>query len=509
MFSLITRLLDGIPRLLFKIWKFTIPYIKTSFILIYYLHCHWCDLKDYVFGKDIKYLVETDETKSYLLVSKFVLRQKFFDVFFGTKFFRLDLFEVQLSIYQLKNAIIGITKPDVIVLPRFVIRVRNYKYSPYIFFYEDIKLNNTLSFFKKHIYLGFKSLWRAWRLWIISLTLSISALLFLSFLRVLPVNTVLFQWFALAMFAYWLLSGFVFFIKKYQYSRFTSSIQRFWRRSYILFWLIESCLLVVFLYLTLNSSQETIYMLDQIQVFKTHLFSWKLFLPKLFIVTFLVIFSYLLLLNIKWNVFNKNLFFIVLITILLLYLLWIEFYQIYHVSNFYANLFWSYDIDERLWSLESDVRRTRIVNHYVMILFILKFWHIVFIVGFWIFFVLRSNELSRTRYPLYSANFQNFIILYIMTWLFMYPWFKFTFHKFLETPYYWFFFSTHKLGLRVFIYDIKLLIFGLLDYFKHTKQLYSFINTDFFYWLASNEQINYYGFRKHTLRNYIITNSLN
>ena len=75
------------------------------------------------------------------------------------------------------------------------------------------------------------------------------------------------------MFFYWLVSGFVFFFKKYQYRYFTSAIQRFWRRSFTIFWAIEGCIFVIFLYLTLNANQEPVYMYDNSQIYKTHLFS--------------------------------------------------------------------------------------------------------------------------------------------------------------------------------------------------------------------------------------------
>jgi len=453
----------------------------------------------YIFSGSVEVNILESEKKQYWRISKFAIREKIFKVFYSPRFFILDFYET-ISRLNFDNTISDVS---IKTLPRIFYRIKNYEYSPYNQFYNNISLKEFIKTYSNTYLYGFRSFWLSIRGWIISLMLAGSSLYFLSYIRVLPVNTVLFQWFALAMFAYWLLSGFVFFIKKYQFTRFTSAIQRFWRRSYILFWLIESCLLIVFFYLTINASQESIYMLDQVQVFKTHLFSWKSFLPKLYISTFLIILGYLTLLNIKWNFFKKQIPFIISITVLLTYMLWIEFYQIYHVSNFYSNLFWSYDVEEKLWSLESDVRRTRIVNHYVMILFILKFWHIVFIYGFWIFLVLRANELSRVRYPLYSANFQNFIILYIMSWLFMYPWLKFAFHRFLEVPYFWFYVNNRKLGLRVLVNDIKLVFYGLIDIFNHTPNNF-FKTTNFIYWIINDENTNYYSFRKHTIRNSII-----
>jgi len=230
------------------------------------------------------------------------------------------------------------------------------------------------------------SFWNALKIWVFSLIIFSASFYTLLVKRTGVLPQTLFFWVGLSMLLYWLLSGFVFFVKKYQFSRYTSVVQRFWRRSYILFWLIESGLLLVFFYLMVNSSQESFYMFDQGYFLKTHLFSWKVFLFKCILVVSLITYSYLLLLNLKWSTFNKNILNLTFLTALLLYLVWTEFYQIYWVSNFYANFSWLYDIDESVWSLEFDGRRTRILNHYVMVLFLLKFWHIVFIFGCWVFF---------------------------------------------------------------------------------------------------------------------------
>jgi hypothetical protein len=46
-------------------------------------------------------------------------------------------------------------------------------------------------------------------------------------LRCVPFNKIVAFWVIFGMVAYWLLSGFVFFVKKYQYSKYTTAIQRF------------------------------------------------------------------------------------------------------------------------------------------------------------------------------------------------------------------------------------------------------------------------------------------
>lgn len=351
-------------------------------------------------------------------------------------------------------------------------------------------------------FIGLKSIWLHLRFWIIPLTLSIIVFLNFIYIKALPFNKVIFLWIAVFMIYYWLISGFVFFIKKYQYGKFTSAIQRFWKRSYILFWLLETCLLLVFVYLTFTASQESFYMFDQIQIYKTHLFSWRLFLLKNIPVIILISLGYFLLLTLKWNTFSKHSIWLLVITFLLTYVIWIEFYQFYHVVNFYGNLNWVYDFDDKVWNLELEARRTRIVNNYVMLLLILRFWHLIFVYIFWLFFVLRGCEIKRLRYPLLAANFQNLIILYIMNWITMYPWFKMAFRKYLNQPYTFFNVNNRSLFFRVFFNDIKLFLLNILETnFFITK---NYFNKNFFYFIEWNTSFGNQHIRKHYIKNNVI-----
>jgi hypothetical protein len=197
---------------------------------------------------------------------------------------------------------------------------------------------------------------------------------------------------------------------------------------------------------------------------------------------------------------------LLLITIVLVYTIWIEFYQFFHVINYYSGFNWIYDLDDKIWSLELDVRKTRTVNHYVFLLLILKFWHIVFIIGFWIFFLLRSLELGRIRYPLISANIQNFVILYMFAWVSMYPWLKFIFRRYLDMPYYWFFINNRKLGYRVFINDISLYYYSIVDSCNFIlSNLNPFANYKFFYWGSNFSDDFSYSGKKLFIKNIILS----
>jgi hypothetical protein len=98
-------------------------------------------------------------------------------------------------------------------------------------------------------------------------------------------------------------------------------------------------LISVFLFLTVNASQEPIYMYDQISVYKSHLFSWRWFIPKLIpwvLLTFLGIYIQAM---VRWSSIGRQSPIILLTTVLVVYIFLVEFYQFYHVVSFYGNFF--------------------------------------------------------------------------------------------------------------------------------------------------------------------------
>lgn len=438
------------------------------------------------------------ERKIYKDYRKYYFKINLFNIFKNFQLLTLDKFVAIIIAKQYENTIYK--NP----MFRTYFRVLSNNKGFYLNFSVFNTKNNIYKFFINTCYSIFSLIWKSVRLWIVIILLFL-IIYFTLVIRVLPFNKIIFAWIGILMFAYWLISGFVFFIKKYQFGKYTTAIQRFWRRSYILFWLLEGATFSVFLYLTINASQESIYMFDQISFYKTHLFSWKIFLYRLFPLVILILLTYLLLISLKWNILNKHIFFLTIITLLLTYIVWNEFYQFFHILNFYGNLNWIYDIDEHVWSLEQEPRRTRIVNHYIMLLSILKFWHIIFIYGFWVFFLLRTLEIGRIRYPMLSANFNNFIILYIFAWVFMYPWFKIFFKNYLYSPYTWFYINNRKLFLRVLFNDVKVVYYGFINFFNLYKYNFlKFFNYDFYYFSIINSSNNYEAYRNNIIKNRVI-----
>ena len=369
------------------------------------------------------------------------------------------------------------------------------------------KVDNNKNIDNTQLFLyGLKMVWKHLRFWILPVVVLFLFAYYSFFLRSLPFSKVIFGYLLVANFIYLFLSGFVFFFKKYQYRLYTSAIQRFWRRSLIIFWIIEGCLFMIFFYLIMNANQEPVHMYDNVQIYKTHMYSWRYFIPKVISSAFLVALCYMLLLSLKWNTFTKTNNYILLVTVILLYVVWLEFYQLFHIMNCYGNTNWVYDFSEHLWSVELEFKRTRIVNHYVTIALIAKFWHVVFAAVFWIFFILRGLESSRTRYPLLSANLQNFLIVYVMSWLYMYPWFKWVMRRGLDMPYFWFFINNRKFGMFILFNDIKLYAFGFLDcVVDFFDRIYSFWRNSFYYWHGTSKSVGSTQFRKQNIRDVFIS----
>ena len=257
-------------------------------------------------------------------------------------------------------------------------------------------------------------------------------------LEVLPLAKIFFTWCSVFFFLYLLLSGFVFFLKRYNFSKFTTIISRFWKRSFNIFWLLEGFVFACFIYLTFNSSSEVLYFYDYQALFKTHLFSFRIFFFKLLLITAIITFTYFLLGSFEFLKPAVVSFYILLISVMLLYTTWTEFTQFFHFINFCDYFTWNYNADSYEWVLENEFRKTRIVNNYVLVCVVAKFWHLIIIVLIWFFSANRILENSDSRKYLLGANLQNFIILYLLNWIAMYPWFKYIIRKYLSISYLWF-----------------------------------------------------------------------
>lgn len=246
-------------------------------------------------------------------------------------------------------------------------------------------------------------------------------------------------WIIVGLIFFWLISGFNFFLKRYRFGKFTSTIQRFWKRTNTYFWLIEGFLFSLFFYYYLNSSQEPYYMYDEASLNQTHLFSLTTGYFSYVLLVALIWYSYYALLSLVNSSPRQQTFHLLLITLGLIYIYLLENYQFYYViTSFYEN-FWVFDAESNAWSLETDTPRVRVKQQYLILALVAKYWHFLFIFLSWLFFFVKCFEQKRISYVLFGANLQNLIILFGLNFVFNIQWLKWLSRRYLDISYYWFF----------------------------------------------------------------------
>ena len=245
-------------------------------------------------------------------------------------------------------------------------------------------------------------------------------------------------WFIILIFFYLLMSTFNNLMNKYKYGKFTSAIQRFWKRTGMIFWLIEGFLFLLFFYYFLNSSQEPLYMFDYSNLNQEFLIGLKTSYKSMILLSIAIYFSFILILNNNYLTYYQNIILLSLISLIIFYTLYIESYQFVYIILKFAEKEWIFDEIDNLWILEFEQNIFRVKQQYFILCLIAKYWHFIFIFISWFFFIVKCFETNKINYTLMGYNIQNLIILYILNLLCLIQWFKYLTKKFLEITYYWF-----------------------------------------------------------------------
>lgn len=298
---------------------------------------------------------------------------------------------------------------------------------------------------------------------------------------------------------YWIYSIFLFLYKKTQYSIYVSTIQRFWKRSLYLFWLIELFLFFIYLFLMLNSPNETYYLLDHKVLFHAHdSIHLIFFLDIRGVLTLIWLISFSLL----WNMgFFFNVLINTVIFGLLMLILWGEFTQTFTLLNIFQNFQFIYStelkrIDKTLvlyqkdketgghalnlellspefrkieedkmkekplyyemynfyWNLEQETLRYRTYRFYFYLVTILKLWHIIFVILMYFVSIRLIFQKTHWSVNLLSGNLQNFYFLFIFVFLNLLLVIKYYMQILYSPQYFYFFFSlqTWEVFFRVF-----------------------------------------------------------
>ena len=271
-------------------------------------------------------------------------------------------------------------------------------------------------------------------------------------------------WYIFGIIYYLLMSTFNSFLIKYKYGKFTSAIQRFWKRTGIVFWLIEGFLFLLFFYYFLNSSQEPLYMFDYSSLNQELLIQLKITFKNLLLLSLAIYLSFILIINLNYLNYFQNLFILLLILLIVFYSLYIESYQFIYIISLYADKFWLFEDISQSWILEIEQNNIRVKQQYFILCLIAKYWHFIFIFISWFFFFIKSIEIKKISYTMLGYNTQNLLILYVLNILCLIQWIKYGSKKFLEITYYWFHIQYDDKILNNFFFEIYNIILSLLNF---------------------------------------------
>lgn len=299
---------------------------------------------------------------------------------------------------------------------------------------------------------------------IIALSLSVLYFIYTVFFFKIQFLKQLAVWFVIGMLYFWLMSGFNFFVKRYQYGKFTSQIQRFWKRTNTCFWLIEGFLLLLFFYYFLNSSQEPLYMYDYSAINQEFLVSLQVVFINIVLLSVVIYFMYFTLLRINSNSWTQLNIYLLVISVFVFFSFFLETYQFYYIISSFNERLWVFNEEENLWVIDVENPILRTKHQYLFVCLIAKYWHFLFIFLSWVFFLIKSFERRKVTYVLFGANLQNMVLLYVLNFACYIQWFKWLYRRFFDLPYTWFFTNIDsKLFVRLF-FEIKLLVVSLFNF---------------------------------------------
>lgn len=363
-----------------------------------------------------------DEFVDFFFFNKYL--RAFFYNFFGKFFFFKELNSKFLFFFERFNCF------NYFNSLHFIFLIKNKSFFKNFFFW-------TWTFFKNNLKKNKKNFFIFFRITFFFVLFLLFYLLFSYTLENIPVSKLFFVWASWGSFLYVFISGFNYFGKKYTYGKYTEALQRFWKRSFSIFWLIEGFVFTAFIFLAFNASSEVVYSYDPQVFFKLRLISLRFFFFKMLALTFLIfLFNLVNMLSLKKKfnifIFNATSLFVIIIFL-------IESDQYISILNYCSFFEWSFNHSD--FALDSDFRRTRTINSYVFLIGLAKYLHILFIVFIWFFNLSKNLENLETRDYISSACIQNAIILYLLNWFSIYPYIKYFFKTYYYSTFSWFFFD--------------------------------------------------------------------
>lgn len=340
-----------------------------------------------------------------------------------------------------------------------------------IFGFKQVLVNFTIRRFTPTEFIFFQNIWaylsvfyRGVRTLLLPFIVSvILGLLLLDYYNINFIRQIA-AWAVVGLLFFWLFSGFNFFLKRYRFGKFTSAIQRFWKRTNTYFWLIEGFLFSLFFYYYLNSSQEVNYFFDEASLNQTYLPSLVSGYFSLFFLLIISVYSYYIMLNLPNFVFKQIVFHLKVVSLFMIVVFLLECYQFYYVLTAFFEINWVFNPQTNLWSLEWFSPKLRVKHQYFLLALIAKYWHFLFIFFSWLFVIMKCFEQKRLHYTLFGVNVQNCLLLILLNLLFYVGWLKWLMRRFGDVIYFWFFTDYNQWNALMYLNEIVLLVSQLANF---------------------------------------------
>jgi len=263
---------------------------------------------------------------------------------------------------------------------------------------------------------------------------------------------------------YFVLNLWFYFVKLYKNSIYTSFIQRFWKRTYFLFWSIEGLLFVLLLGLYLISPSETSFFLRPYYINNSIFRFSKTFTCSLIFLSLGILINFLMLgLKKKNNIFLCYLLIFLIITNILVQ----EMFRVicnanaiwvvdYLLSTHYSNLvkYPTQVLDCTYLKLSVfyppqtelvlSVHRSEIFFH--ILIDLLKFWHLIFIFIFSLVGILKTFYYRTISMDFLAASLQNIIYVFIFFYINFFSILKCIVLLYSNYTYFWFY-ENYNLGI--------------------------------------------------------------
>lgn len=234
---------------------------------------------------------------------------------------------------------------------------------------------------------------------------------------------------------YWVSSIFIFLFKSGIYTT-TSVIQRFWKRTLYLFWSVELFLFFIYSWLILIAPSEVEWLFDQSQLYRSdYIKGFGIFSQLLVTLTLLYLISWS-----QYNMGNIKFYFILLAVAALLWsVLYSDGSQVIISSLYYGDISIVYSTEAYNWFSSAVNNCNRTNSNYTYLVLLLKFWHTAFIVVFFLLALMFLLQTNSNFYGLYSSILQNFIFLFLFSFIMYYFIVKTYLNIVYEYVYAWFF----------------------------------------------------------------------